>query len=356
MEIIKLIEDLNGPAEADRLFAAEDLVGVGDVAAVAALVSRLSVEPSRAVKEAIFHALTRIRDHSVMCAAIILIEADDAFVRNEAVRLLGTFGAEAMPALIKAVGGEDSDVRKFALDAMATIASELKDVVYRKVLCDTDINIVITTVEHIGREGNTALKESVEAVLEQAGHPMLIAACVEALGEIGNGASLDVMYRKLGSEEMPAFQVPGFIRAVGRLGTDAHVDLLCRFIELFPATLSHVGFDAIDAIRGRVLLPQAPPAVLAAVQSIVEENCDPLEHYKAVRALGAFADQGTVELIRKYLQSEEKMVRLAAVESIARWNASNAVNLLATRKTIETDEDVLAAIQDSVNQHTRNPA
>jgi len=178
MDLKGLIDNLNGPAEADRLYAAEDLGAVNDPAAVAALAARLSVEPSRAAKEAIFHALGRIHDDSVMRTAIALIQGDDAFVRNEAVRLLSTFGAGAMPALAQAIGSEDRDVRKFALDAMAMIDSDLKDEIYRKVLDDEDVNLVITAVEYIGRDNKTALRESVEAVLEQATHPMPVGAGV----------------------------------------------------------------------------------------------------------------------------------------------------------------------------------
>lgn len=350
MDLKKLISDLNGPVEADRLYAAEDLAEANDAGAVAALTGRLSVEPSRAVKEAIFLALERIHDDSVLSGVIDLIDANDAFVRNEAVHLLSKRGAPAMPALVQAIGSEDCDVRKFALDAMAKIDSLVKDEIYPMVLDDPDINIVITAVEYIGRDKRTALRERVEQVLEQATHPMLIAACVESLGQIGNSGSLQVMYRKLGGEEMAEFQAPGFVRALGYLGVDDHVDLLCRLIERFPATLVDTGLDAIESIRCRVSLPQAQAALLAAVRSIVMHCSIPLGRYKAVQALGAFTDEGARELVRQFLESPDKMARLAAVESIAHWDAAEAKKILACREHIETDMDVLAAIQDSLNK------
>jgi len=356
MDLKKLIDDLNGPSEADRQYAAEDFAEAGGADAVAALAGRLPVESSRAVKEAIFLALGRIHNESVIPTAIALVDSDDAFVRNEAVRLLGARGAEAMPALAKTIGSEDPDVRKFALDAMASIESDLKDDIYRTVLGDADINLVITAVEYIGRDNKTALRQSVQAVLENARDPMLAAACVEALGQIGDADSLEAMYRCLGGDAMAEFQAPGFIRAVGRLGSDLHVDLLCRLIERFPATLVDAGFDAIEAIRQRVSLPVAPSALVAAVRAIVANCSVPLGCYKAVQALGAFADEGARESIRQCLESQNKMVRLAAVEAIAHWDARAAGDLLVRKLSTETDEDVLAAIHDVVNQQPRTAA
>jgi hypothetical protein len=291
-----------------------------------------------------------------MLAAMTLVEADDAFVRNEAVRLLGTFGEAAMPALSIAIASEDADVRKFVLDAMSTINTNLKEDIYRKVLSDSDINLVITAVEHIGRDNMMSLRESVETVMEQAAHPMLISACVKSLARIGNSGSLNAMYRKLGSDGMPEFQIPGFIRAIGNLGIDIHVELLCRFIEWFPSMLLDAGFDAIEAMRRRVSLPQAPSALRAVVLAAVAENSDPIGQYKAVRALGAFADDLSTESIRNYLQYPDKMVRLAAVECIGRADPLRAQDLLATRQSVETDEDVLAAIEEAANHFTRTAA
>jgi HEAT repeat protein len=231
MNLKNLIDSLNSPDEADRLYAAEDMGTVNTAAAVAALAARLRLEPSRAVKEAIFNALGRITDDSVMPTAILLINSDDAFVRNEAVRLLGTRGPKAMPVLARAFASPVNDMRKFALDAMATIESDLKHEIYRTALGDADINVVITAVEYIARENCTALRDNVETVLDRATHPMLIAACVEALSQIGNAGSLDATHRMAGGDLPPAHPIAPWIpgRHSGRLGpTNAERRLISR--------------------------------------------------------------------------------------------------------------------------------
>jgi len=73
-----------------------------------------------------------------------------------------------------------------------------------------------------------------------------------------------------------------------------------------------------------------------------------------VRALGAFADDQTRETIRQYLDSADHMVRLAAVESITDWDIADEMDLLTRRQAVETDEDVLAAIQNAVNELARS--
>jgi HEAT repeat protein len=134
------------------------------------------------------------------------------------------------------------------------------------------------------------------------------------------------------------------------------VDLLCQLLEQFPATMGDAGVDAIEAIRCRVTLPQAPPALRAAVRAIVAHCPDPLGRYKAVRALGAFAGDAARESIRQYLDSEDKMVRLAAVESIGHWATPEAKDLLTRRQSVEADADVLAALQDAIQQPMRDAA
>ena len=356
MDVHELIEGLNSPSEADRMQAAENLDGACDSRTVAALASRLSVESSRAVMEAIFRSLGRIRGNEVLRTMIDFIGSDDAFIRNEAVRVLGTFGSMAIPALVCAAGSKNCDVRKFALDAIATIDSGRKEDIYRSFLDDADINLVATAVEYIGRDGIASLRERVEAVLKTANHPMLVAVCVETLGQIGNADSLETIFRKLRCEGMLEFHTPGFVRAIGQVGTHAHLDLLCRLIAQLPAAMIESGFDAIEAIGRRVPLLVAPAELFVTVAGAIAENPDPLMRYRGARTLGAFTDDKSRSLLRQYLESSDKMVRLAAVETIAHWEPSEAKDLLSRRQSVETDEDVLDAIQDSVNQLMRNAA
>jgi HEAT repeat protein len=285
-------------------------------------------------------------------AVISLVEVDDAFVRNEAVRLLGTRGDEAMPALARAIDGQDPDVRKFALDAISTIDSGLKNDIYRRLLLDKDVNLVITVVEHIGREGKIALKANVEVALEEARHPMLISACVDALGQLGDVGSLNAIYRKLGGDEVKEFQAPGLIRAIGNLGGNEQIELLSRILVRFPGTLADTGLDAIEALSRRALMPVATPELLTAIRSIVSQCKDPMARYKAVHALGAFNNDQTRGWIAEYLSSNDKIERLAAVESMANSDISTA-NLLKQRQLVETDGDVLSAIRDAINQQSR---
>jgi len=134
------------------------------------------------------------------------------------------------------------------------------------------------------------------------------------------------------------------------------VGALCRLVERFPAALADAGLDAIEAIHRRAQLTHAPPMLLAAVRAVIANCPDPLGRYKAVRALGAFADDEATASIRECLDSPDKMVRLAAVESVAAWAAPAAADLLAGRLGVEGDEDVLAAIRDAVNERARSAA
>ena len=54
------LEKLNCSDEAERIYAAEDIGYLNSAEGVPALLKRLGEEPSRAVREAIFQALTRM--------------------------------------------------------------------------------------------------------------------------------------------------------------------------------------------------------------------------------------------------------------------------------------------------------
>ena len=76
-----------------------------------------------------------------------------------------------------------------------------------------------------------------------------------------------------------------------------------------------------------------------------------LEPQDVIKAFEKFLDKRhlVIVIVNGKVRGESKMVRLAAVESVAHWDTSVGKALLTLRQSIETDEDVLAAIHDAVN-------
>ena len=87
------IEKLDCPDETERIYAAEDIGYLNAPDGVQPLLERLGKEPSRAVRGAIFQALTRIDADAAIEGSVRLLGSDDPEIRNQAVEVLRHKGA-----------------------------------------------------------------------------------------------------------------------------------------------------------------------------------------------------------------------------------------------------------------------
>src|ERR1017187_3017343 len=115
------VEQLNCADEAERTYAAEDIGYLNTPDGVPALLDRLGKEPSRAVRDALFQALTRIDADAAIEGSVGLLENDDPQIRNQAVEVLRHKGAASMPLLTTAMRNGDKDLRKLVLDVLSGI-------------------------------------------------------------------------------------------------------------------------------------------------------------------------------------------------------------------------------------------
>ncbi len=83
--------------EAERIYAAEDIGYLNAAEGVAPLLERLDKESSRAVRDAIFQALTRIEADAAIEGSIRLLASEDPQIRNQAVDMLRHKGAAVDP-------------------------------------------------------------------------------------------------------------------------------------------------------------------------------------------------------------------------------------------------------------------
>ncbi len=84
----------------------------------------------------------------------------------------------------------DKDQRKLVLDVLSGVSASSVEAIYEAALSDTDPNVVITAVDNLGRARATQFAGQIEELLLAASHPMLVGACLEALGGIGDEHSL----------------------------------------------------------------------------------------------------------------------------------------------------------------------
>jgi HEAT repeat protein len=339
-------EKLNCNDEAERTYAAEDIGYLNSADAVPPLLERLGKEPSRAVREAIFQALTRIDAEAAIEACVRLLESDDPQIRNQAVDVLRRKGAQSIPFLKITMRDGDKDLRKLVLDVLSEVHAGDSEAIYEAALADQDQNVVITAVENLGRMRATAFRSRIEHLLEGECHPMLAGACLEALVSIGNANSLAAIHRRFPDlATLPEFFLVPYLRAIGALGTATELMGLAELLATRNSHLRPAILDAVIALHQRYPEEAYGETLLPALRAVVENGDTPLCRYQAVRALGLFSSRDDVyTFLASCLSSSERLVRLAAAESLRIAERPGWGQLLAAHALEESDEEVLQAL------------
>jgi HEAT repeat protein len=340
-------QKLNCADESECIYAAEDIGYRNGADGVPVLLDRLSKQASRAVRDAIFQALTRIDAEAAIQGSIELLESDDPQIRNQAVALLRHKGAACVPFLHIAMREGDKDIRKLVLDVLIGFQASGVEAIYEAALSDKDVNVVITAVENLGKTQATHFRGNIEDLLQAGIHPMLAGACLEALAGIGNEVSLMAVRRsfpELG--KLPDFFLVSCLKAFGALGTakefaELAALLAARGPQLRPAILA-----ALIAIHQRHPAKVHGDVLLPAIRAVAENGDPPLGRYQAVRALGFLSDRDDVyAFLVSCLSSPERLVRLGAIESLRATDRPGLDGVLASRAAQENDEEVLQALK-----------
>ena len=197
-----LIRKLNSEDESERCFAAQDLGDRNRPEYLEILVARLKIERSRIVKEALVVALGKLDNVSRLETVIHLFSSKEAFLRNAATTILKKIGTRAIPQLLATLDHSDPDIRKFALDTLNVIEAELSQAIYGKMLKDPDLNIRITAVEYVGLNCKYQFRSLIEQNFLDSQSTLLTSACLETLFVVGNRASHRIILERYPRREL----------------------------------------------------------------------------------------------------------------------------------------------------------
>jgi hypothetical protein len=339
-------EKLDCPDEAERIYAAEDLGYLNVPDSVPPLLEHLGKESSRAVRDAIFQALTRIDADAAIEGSIGLLESDDPQIRNQAVEVLRSKGAASIPFLNTLMRDGDKDLRKLVVDVLSGVQVSGAEAIYEAALSDQDPNVIITAVENLGRTRATPFRSRIEDLLLAASHPMLVGACLEALGGIGDERSLGTLRRRFPElATLPDFFLPSCLKAIGALGTGDDFEEVAGLLAVRGAHLRPSILEALTAIHQRHPAKVVGVELLPALEAVVDDGDSPLCRYQAVRALGFLSSRDDVfSFLVSCLSSPERLVRLGAIESLRMTERPGLEKVLASRALEETDEEVRQAL------------
>ncbi len=343
-EFVVKLEDAD---ETERIYAAEDIGYLNTAEGVAPLLARLEQEPSRAVRDAIFQALTRIDADASVEGCIRLLESDDPHIRNQAVDILRRKGDAAIPSLSTVMRDGDKDLRKLVLDVLSGTHTASTDGIYEAALSDPDSNVVITAVENLGRAHARSFKGRIEELLLVGSHPMLIGACLEALVGIGDASSLSTLRQRFPQlATLPDFFLVSCLKAIGAIGTEQEFAEIAGLLAVCGPQLRPAILAALIAIHQRHPGKTHDEDVLPVLRIVIDHLAAPLCCYQAVRALGFVSSRDDVySFLIGCLTSPERLVRLGAIESLRETYRPELEEVIAERALTETDKDILQALR-----------
>jgi hypothetical protein len=355
IELDELLRGLNGPDEAERLYAVHDLIDSGHSDAVLHLAERLIVEGSQVIRDAIVFGLTTISCSRIYDHLFSLFCSSDAYLRNAAVVIFGSENDDAVGFLASNLDHCDREVRKLTLDALCQIGSPDAVLAIRACLYDKAPNVQITSVEYLGRLQDEASMDEMLEIFQKNPEPMLRTSILESLSIMGTGApirrALSILAPNGDFSGIDPIYIPQALNLAAKAGNP---DDLCALIDSVEE-ISIYADDIMRAIeqakrRHRDLLLNEGlfnKVLDIAGDGLVREDV----RYAAVNSIlvrgCAFSDNSPIYFLALRLATEESMV-YAGVKLLACCGGTRGIK--KTRQLMEdsTDEELRALCRELV--------
>lgn len=181
-----LLKALNSEDESDRLYAIYDIIESEITDKSKYFIERLSIETSQAVRDALVTALKHTDNKSIFDQLFLLFESPDPYLRNAAVSIFAMGGEDALAYLTSKMDHSDREVRKLILDSLVEIGSADALIAIRAALYDPSKNVQIAAAEYLGKLRDKQSLEDLLNIFKNDEEPMLRAAILNTLREIGD--------------------------------------------------------------------------------------------------------------------------------------------------------------------------
>ena len=283
--IKKVIEKLSAGDPSVRRKAAEDLAE-GDERGIYPLIKALSDE-NTGVQDAAMRSLIAFGGEIAAYMVLPLLR-ESSYLRNTGLIILRQLGAVSVPLLYPLLKDKDHDVRKFAIDLLSEIQT------------DVDASQIVVSLEDVNAN--------------------VRAAAAKALGDLGYRNAIPQLIGCLNDEEWVCFYA---LQSLGDLkaqeAASAIASLLSRPSEV-------VRFSAIETM-GRLGSPAALPALMSYLPTASDD--EGLVVVKSIIQIGATPDMTdlTKHIVNLFQESdwEDKVI---ALEGFSALKCREAIPLL----------------------------
>jgi HEAT repeat protein len=312
--LIKHLDDARAEVKAA---AAQSLGLVGDPVAAEPLVRTLMEKPGGAWKE-LGLALQRIGNQAVPAVSRALGSP------NEDVRILATGvlanigGKETIEPLARALADPNVEVRRLATDALRTSADARAVQYLVRALEDEDWHVYVAARDALVHIGQPAVPALVEVFRKRAATDERVALLAQqALTRIGKPA-IPALIEELTSPNAKAREWAAI--ALGEIGSQARGPLLEVLASSPSAPARAAAADALGRSGSREAVPQLQDAA---------KDPDPAVRLSVVTALDALRDERGATTLVASLRDSDAQVRQAAMLSLRSWPTKTAGDLLS---------------------------
>lgn len=349
MTIEDLIKDLASAEEKERAFAAEDIGYEGAVEGIGPLVELLQIEPSRYVREVIVTSLKMMKGTELVSAIIPLLRSDDAFIRNGAVDILALQDEGDIVPLKELLEDSNKDVRKFALDVLVLLQNRYCADLIASALDDPEINNVITAVEYLGRLEISDHIHKINQLFMTADNRLLRCTCLEVMALLGDEESVaDVSATYPTYQSINDLEQYSYLKFVANKGSELHLPLIVTLIQEKGELMAKETINAIQGILSRGGWNLLPRYLIESLFEYIDAAINDINKYELLILIGKYQNEGVYSRLLKYLTPENKLVCLGAVEGLGLHGRTEAIPLLTALKMQVKDEDLVEAIEKSV--------
>lgn len=350
----EIIQGLQSEDERDRAFAVEDIVFEGVSGGLDLLIEHIQREKSVFVREVIVNNIPQIQDPALVQKLLPLLRSDDAFIRNAIIDIVSTRRDEVAAYLEPLMEDTDKDVRKFALDILYQLKTEEVAPYMVCFLKDSDINIIITAVEYLGNLGASEQTPAVNAVLEKAENLLLRCTCLEALAKIGDDRSREIVGHLFPNPDaVKGLELFSYLKYMAKQGG---LDTLPFILSLMTSKGKLLTKEIINTLQGileRTSEGQLSDEMLAQILGFIDSDINSINKYELLVFLGQFKNQAILGAILPYIENEDRLLVLGAIEGLGLLGRPEALPVLQDLMAKVQDEDIQDAIQKSLQQVSR---
>ncbi len=302
----QLILSLNDKDESERLYSTEDISDSGEAELSVELINRLKIETSEVVKNSILSALQKMEHRSAYLQLFKLFSDEDAFLRNSAVSIYGSYDEEAVTFLSSYLDHSNKEVRKLILDSLVGIANNrpnaLQSVleILRAYLHDPEINVVITAVEYIGELGDVSSLSDLSELFLRNTEPMLAFTILDVILKLGTKEDLENALTDLFQNDFSntdTFDMPQMLRLLAQSGRKE--DFLTLVNDL--SDISYYSEVLVISIDWLVKMEdfQISSVLDILFKILEEENLREDLRYICVRLLLASREERAMDFVRE---------------------------------------------------------